>query len=313
MRVYYVTLPILIISLTIIFSGLLNITYGKVNVRSQTYENPEIGIKLSHPSDWGKIVELTEGGCHKKPSCALGLNGTNTTYRFGFSMLKLSKDVCNCNSLMDTVRNAYNYQSTSIDGFSFIKDNQTTTGKNYSSWQYQYSFLHDGEDGKGLDVFVTNNGNYYQIGITYPDESQAKLLPQFKKVIDSIEFLPIQNPVTKKPSFMNTNMTGESIPETNIDKNLHGLQILSHNSFTDSTGNLHVVGEIKNNYPSTTTFVRIIGTFYDVNNHVVGTQYTYANPSDIASGQKAPFKLILTSASVPISQIDHYNLQASYQ
>ena len=35
-------------------------------------------------------------------------------------------------------------------------------------------------------------------------------------------------------------------------------------------------------------------------NQVVGTQFTYASPSDIASGEKAPFVLILTSASIPI-------------
>jgi hypothetical protein len=107
---------------------------------------------------------------------------------------------------------------------------------------------------------------------------------------------------------VSTNLTGES-----IENNLNGLQILRHKSFTDSIGYLHVVGEIKNNYPATATFVRIVGTFYDINNQVVGTQFTYANPSDIGSGEKAPFVLILTSASIPISQLDHYSLQASYQ
>ena len=107
---------------------------------------------------------------------------------------------------------------------------------------------------------------------------------------------------------VSTNLTEES-----IENNLNGLQILSYSSFTDSIGYLHVVGEIKNNYPSTATFVRIVGTFYDINNQVVGTQFTYANPSDIGSGEKAPFVLILRSASIPISQIDHYSLQASYQ
>jgi hypothetical protein len=80
---------------------------------------------------------------------------------------------------------------------------------------------------------------------------------------------------------VSTNLTGES-----IENNLNGLQILSHNSFTDSLGYLHVVGEIKNNYPATATFVRIVGTFYDINNQVVGTQFTYANPSDIGSREK---------------------------
>jgi hypothetical protein len=119
--------------------------------------------------------------------------------------------------------------------------------------------------------------------------------------------------VNETASFMSMNETEKSKPNTTINNNPSGLEILSHNSFSDSLGYLHVVGEIKNNYPSTATFVTIIGTFYDINNRVVGTQFTYANPSDIGSGEKAPFELILSSAIVHISQIDHYNLQTTYQ
>ncbi|TLX81919.1 MAG: hypothetical protein E6L04_10800, partial [Thaumarchaeota archaeon] len=58
---------------------------GNKNSSVTQYENPYIGIRLSHPSDWGKIVELDEG-CHKQPSCVLGLDGTSTNYTFGFSL-----------------------------------------------------------------------------------------------------------------------------------------------------------------------------------------------------------------------------------
>ena len=61
------------------------------------------------------------------------------------------------------------------------------------------------------------------------------------------------------------------------------------------------------------TFVKVVGTFYDGNGQVVATDYTYTNPSDIAAGDKDPFEIILTSSSVPNSQIDHYNLVASSQ
>lgn len=73
------------------------------------------------------------------------------------------------------------------------------------------------------------------------------------------------------------------------------------------------MGEVENNTPSTAAFVQITGTFYDINNAVVGTEFTYTNPSDISSGATAPFDLTLMSASVPISLIDHYKLVASYQ
>jgi hypothetical protein len=284
---------------------------GNKNYSFTQYENPDIGIRLSHPPDWGKIVELDEG-CHKQPSCVLDLDGTNTNYTFGFSLQKFSKDSCNCMSLMDHVRNDFNSQVTSLNGFSFINDNQTTIGKNYPGWQYEYSFLHNGVEERGINVFATFNDTYYSIGVTYPEESRAKLLPEFKKVIDSIEFLPVQDQINKIPSFMNMSEVEGSRYNTASKNNTSGLQILSHNSFTDSEGYMHVVGEIKNNSPSPETYVKIIGTFYDTNNQVVGAQFTYANPPSLGAGDKAPFEIVLTSASVPTSLIDHYILQASH-
>jgi hypothetical protein len=119
----------------------------------------------------------------------------------------------------------------------------------------------------------------------------------------------------KKPSFLNssnivnTSTTGNSIPFLNKSS----ITILSHNSYVDSTGSFHVVGEVENNTPSAAQFVQITGTFYDINNAVVGNRFTYTNPSNISSGAKALFDLILMSASVPASLIDHYKLVTSYQ
>jgi hypothetical protein len=107
--------------------------------------------------------------------------------------------------------------------------------------------------------------------------------------------------------------TEQTKPSSHLESNPNGLQILSHNSFTDSIGTMHVVGEVQNNSPTTATYVEVTGTFYDSNNQVVGTEFTYTNPSDIAGGDKAPFDLTLLSASIPISQVDHYNLVASSQ
>lgn len=134
-------------------------------------------------------------------------------------------------------------------------------------------------------------------------------------------FKPENAPRFDSSFSMNMNGTGQTKPssmfQTNASSVLEsdptGLQILSHNSFTDSVGYLHVVGEVQNNSPTNAQFVQVIGTFYDNNNQVVGTDFTYTNPSDIGSGQKAPFELTLLSASIPISQIHHYNLQATAQ
>ncbi|MFI5406368.1 MAG: hypothetical protein ACHQ1D_07635 [Nitrososphaerales archaeon] len=65
--------------------------------------------------------------------------------------------------------------------------------------------------------------------------------------------------------------------------------------------------------PSTADFVKIIATFYDNNNNVVGTESTYTDPYTIAAGNTAPFDLILISGSIPIEQINSYKLGLSWR
>ena len=119
------------------------------------------------------------------------------------------------------------------------------------------------------------------------------------------------------PPHTNTSTTGNSIPFLNKSSipflNKSSITILSHNSYVDSVGYFHVVGKVENSTPSTAEFVQITGTFYDINNAVVGNQFTYTNPPDISPGATAPFNLILMSASVPTSLIDHYKLSVSYK
>ncbi|MDQ6668429.1 MAG: Ig-like domain-containing protein [Thermoproteota archaeon] len=91
------------------------------------------------------------------------------------------------------------------------------------------------------------------------------------------------------------------------------LRILSHTSYIDSVGAFHVVGEVENNSSKTAKFVEIIGTFYNSNGTVVGTSFTFTKPHDLAPGAKAPFDLILISASVPTNQIKHYSLHLGSQ
>ena len=46
-----------------------------------------------------------------------------------------------------------------------------------------------------------------------------------------------------------------------------------------------LVGEIKNKGDEEVTFVKIIGTFYDKDGIVIGTDYTYTDPTDIKPGR----------------------------
>jgi len=104
--------------------------------------------------------------------------------------------------------------------------------------------------------------------------------------------------------------TENSVPFLNKSRSV---TILSHNSYTDSVGNFHVVGKVENNTPNPAQLVQVTGSFYDINNALVGSQFTNTNPSEISSGAMAAFDLILKSASVPASLIDHYKLDVTYQ
>jgi len=72
-----------------------------------------------------------------------------------------------------------------------------------------------------------------------------------------------------------------------------GLEILSHSSYVDAAGFMHVVGEIKNIANGTATYVKIAATFYNSTGHVVATAFTFSDPSDLNPNQKAPFEVLL--------------------
>lgn len=88
---------------------------------------------------------------------------------------------------------------------------------------------------------------------------------------------------------------------------------MTHKSYIDNIGTFHVIGEIQNNTPDVAQFVKVIGTFYDANAKVVGTSFTYPDPIDLQSKEKAPFDLILFDSTIPADQIVNYNLKITYR
>ena len=89
--------------------------------------------------------------------------------------------------------------------------------------------------------------------------------------------------------------------------------ILSQSSYVNNIGSMHIVGEVFNQAPVTAKFVKIIATFYNANGQVIGTDFTYADPSDLAPSQRAPFDIIVSEGSVPMYQMSSYGLTVDSQ
>lgn len=121
-------------------------------------------------------------------------------------------------------------------------------GKKYPAWQYETSSLL----GRNLHVLTKVNDTYYDVFyFALTNGSYGKHLPDVQKLIDSIEFFPVQKPVARIPSFMTANDTKGFSSIQNESATSNTLLILSHNSYISSTGSMHIVGEVRNDSPST--------------------------------------------------------------
>lgn len=88
------------------------------------------------------------------------------------------------------------------------------------------------------------------------------------------------------------------------------ITILTHSGYMDSIENYWVVGEVKNNLDTNAEFIKIIGTFYDANNNVIGSSFSYTEIDIAKPGQRVPFEMVFSD---PPSSLHHYALQVQWR
>ena len=109
----------------------------------------------------------------------------------------------------------------------------------------------------------------------------------------------------------NTYLKTQFVPKTTVfptveKDSLGKLEILSHSLKQETYWEIN--GEVQNNSASKKDFVKISATFYDKNDKVVDSAFSYTNPSSLEAGQKAPFKITIIKA---IQNYDHYTVQVA--
>jgi hypothetical protein len=89
------------------------------------------------------------------------------------------------------------------------------------------------------------------------------------------------------------------------------LQLNVGDSYYDSIGSAHVVGEVTNNGPGVSHYTKVSGTFYDDQNKVAATEFTYTDPTDLGPGQSAPFDMIISDDASANIASGSLNVQSS--
>jgi hypothetical protein len=80
------------------------------------------------------------------------------------------------------------------------------------------------------------------------------------------------------------------------------------------TETLDINGEIQNNGTEPLDFVRVTATFYDANNSILGSDFTFTEPDTLEPGQSAPFKLTVGYGdTMPINDIARIKLHIGTQ
>lgn len=152
--------------------------------------------------------------------------------------------------------------------------------------------------------------SYVEIRATFYDTGDAVVGTSF-----SFSDLTILLPDRKAPFRIMFVDTTQSLKvdhySLNVDFTLttsipEGLEILSHSSYIDTLGYMHIVGEVQNNANSKATFVEVIATCYDQSGSVVEEGFTFSDPGDIETGDKAPFEILILGENVEL--VNSYQL-----
>ena len=322
---------------------------GSLSQSSNVYEG--LGIKIKYFGPWKEdLFQSDEPSCLNFCVAILTIPNSEANiliHQDKFDNQKIM-DKCKCDTLLEYVKYEYENTISKYKDLVFINDNQTTlTDSNIPAIQMEYETKGStiSNDEKTIDksytIYTKGPNSFNRISFSADkNEQYPRHIDDFKTMVNSLEFVSTINETNnnkqKQPSFMTSEEdVNKSISpsisyeneedgsseiikafEKSIEKlseskkELNGLTILSHDSYINSAG-MHIIGEVVNNASNSAEYVKIIGTFYDNTNKIVGTSFTYTEPSDLGPYEKAPFDLILQDSTIPIEQIEKYGLKIS--
>jgi hypothetical protein len=202
------------------------VTNGSFTQKSNVYEG--LGIKIKYFDPWTILSSSDDLTCYTKDFCMLTLGKLNGE---GIGQIWIKQDrenspkierECQCNTLEDYVRYLYTNTISQFDNFSFISDNQMTLSENRSAIQLEYEFSLDDIELHAFTIFTKDKDSFYHFTYYAIPGTFSKYLDDYKKMVNSLEFVSANETNKKQPSFIS------KVEETNnnntstlifIDKN----------------------------------------------------------------------------------------------
>ena len=88
-----------------------------------------------------------------------------------------------------------------------------------------------------------------------------------------------------------------------------GLYVSQSTAYKDSTGVIHIVGEIQNVFSYPVSSVKVTASVSDSNNLIVATPSSYTDIDQLRPGEKSGFQIVL---GIPLTGGKNYQLSTSY-
>jgi hypothetical protein len=89
--------------------------------------------------------------------------------------------------------------------------------------------------------------------------------------------------------------------------------ITSYNTFNDTAGVFHIVGEVDNQSPNFITSVQVLAAFYDNLGQLIAFDSIFTSPPNISSGQIAFFDLTFPPGTLPVDRVSQWTLRLVWQ
>ena len=228
-RFLLLILPLVTISILSIYNA------NNVQAEVEKYENSILGVNFSYPDYWGNSANTESQNGSSSKDCFDGWFCsdfwlfsdnplTNSTFEYTiFDIHRFNSDYqrfsseCKCDTLTEFAHYRYEEEKQEADYFLFINDDDNITIDNFPAFQIEYTDEEHSTNVTDLAIYIKVNNTFYELDLSSDSNVMySKYLPDVKKIIDSIEFIPVIKPVEKQPSFMmDTKESNDSYP-TNI-------------------------------------------------------------------------------------------------